>query len=52
MFAQLPESLQKEVMFYLRTDFQRAKKIHDTWMEKQNNCSSPSLQPEEKVVIS
>lgn len=35
MFAQLPESVRKEVLLYLQTDFQKAKAIHDAWLEKQ-----------------
>jgi hypothetical protein len=33
MFAQLPERLKKEVLYYLETNnFKMAKEIHDGWM--------------------
>ena len=38
MFTELPESLQKEVLFYLQSDdFRTAKAIHDAWLENQAN---------------
>lgn len=49
MFAQLPESLQKEVLYYLQVDFQKAKKIHDEWIEKQISSTCPLPMESEAV---
>lgn len=37
MFAQLPETLKKQVIYYLdRDNFIEAKAIYDTWISSQN----------------
>ena len=35
MFANLPQAIQAEVKHYLVTDFKRAKKIYDRWVQEQ-----------------
>lgn len=42
MFAQLPELIKKEVLYYLQlNDFPKAKAVHDAWVEINcpPNCS-------------
>lgn len=40
MFAQLPETLKKEVLYHLKRDnFPRAKAIHDSWLKSQKSQS-------------
>jgi hypothetical protein len=34
MFSQLPDSLKKEVLQYISTDFSKAKAIYDAWLEQ------------------
>ncbi len=46
MFAELPETLKQDVLFYLNQDnFPKAKALHDAWKDKISSLSSALDQP-------